>query len=546
MDLRAWKNFIRQKERSIGGGYRAVEDRREFNTYLRSLRAGEDGEEVVEGLQIRQWDIFKTEGKFYLRIDPNDEQNMEAVELLIKDVNGLEKASKLEFVTGAPGVGSNVVGAGFFKDKRTQLGKDKIYRLDATSPNLMLGQQEIGKGNLVELVKDAGGFTGDTAIFRKSDESFPVIITQPILEKTQTTNEETSPESSDERYLIGTWDENTKHITVVKEFNTDEEMGSWLENERGKKDGQKYAFMEKDGNWTNENGDELVVESVSKPTKDQKTPAPEKSSKLEEATRKADSDKEGKTSGKEETVLERTQRRMNKQPKSSAAKKVTPKPSRKADKIKRPMGQKVQSPEQKVSETSLEKIRRRMKPKSGRSINIQKDGSTGIPVTSVLELKAAVQKMQQDKKAFIVVLMGEDGDERMQIQGVKKKDSRKKMVDYEFKRGQTTSGYVMKRRRVRFATLCKNIKDGAAFSVKTASGEVRHYVKRGGRCFRDLHDGLHIPYFESDVDYNKVCSLITKHNKLMPNDRIKEFVRRNKQGEDVHYDENCEKLRVKQ
>ncbi len=44
MHVKAWKNFIRQKERSIGGGYRAIDDRREFNEYIHSLRGGAEYE----------------------------------------------------------------------------------------------------------------------------------------------------------------------------------------------------------------------------------------------------------------------------------------------------------------------------------------------------------------------------------------------------------------------------------------------------------------------------------------------------------------------
>jgi hypothetical protein len=642
MDVKAWKNFIHQKERSIGGGYRAIDDRREYNEYVRSLRGGIGKYQIAN---VTPHNIITN-----IRTFDNEEDFVTAFDTTLKDEDKYEVD-----------IGDRMI---ISEDRGNTWANEggEIWEVTVEDP-LRLGRQlqggageQLGTYNagtktikITRTVNDVGkeiqenefyeengqwrDFNGfkvevDTVINAKPAASVaaPVAAAKPaapgaLFEGYYPFTVVTHGGSwylitkiaTDKRSAYGVWlddgvvlndTETTRSFATytfggTNEFELPYIEGSPFTKEFGGKtyyldinnpslkiggqsiQGKSYdKVQETFANASSgkiENGDSPVF-ITSPPTVGAKQPtaasddrkiqarkvAPVKPAMTNESRRQisianlkermgqttasSSAGKKPPASSKTRAGLATIQARLNANKKKAAgnsaivkAKKASPARVLSAREkelatLQRRMGQS----STKQPESSLEKIRRRQL-----GLGFEKIERPQQVLLEKLQqiLLARARKKQPDE--FIIVL---DAEQASSINLQKVRLTRK--VDYEFKKGVKKSGYKVpgKTRYVSFSSVCSDAREKGknSFMVKSASGEIRHYIVVGNKCVRQLHDGIHVK-FSSKTKYTTVVSRITKFNKAVDEDhQITEFQRVNKQGDNVHYVRQNGRFRIKE
>jgi len=569
MDVKAWKNFIHQKERSIGGGYRAIDDRREYNEYVRSLRGGE-GQYQIANID------YKTNYITNIRTFDNEEDFVTAFDTTLK----YEDENELD-------IGDRMIISEDGGNKWTNEGGD-IWEV-TVEDHLRLGRQLQGGADDAPftgyypftVVTHGGSWYLITEIATGNRSAYGVWLNDGVvLNDTETTRSfATYTVANTNEYKLPYIEGSpfTKEFggkTYYLDINSPSLKigGQSIQDKSPDKVREMFA---KASSGKIENGDSpvFITSAPYEPTVGAKQPAAtsddRKSRKVSIATiearkvapaakqpaavgdrqesiakinaRKGQSGakkpagKKPPASSKTRAGLATIQARLSANKKKAAGNSAIAK-AKKASQarvlsareeelatLQRRMGQS----STKQPESLLEKIRRRQ-------LGFEKIGTPQEVLLSKLQqiLLARARKKQPDE--FIIVL---DAEQASSINLQKVQLTRK--VDYEFKKGVKNPGYKVpgKTRYVSFSSVCSDAREKGknSFMVKSASGEIRHYIVVGNKCVRQLHDGIHVK-FSSKTKYTTVVSRITKFNKAVDEDhKITEFHRVNKQGKNVHY-----------
>jgi hypothetical protein len=577
MDLKSWKNFIRQKERSIGGGYRAIGDRREYNEYVRSLRGGKTwsneggniwqaqeslrvGRQLHGGAEYQLGTYYNgtvtlsrkvtlnslkdmNENEVYLGADGvwyNSGDN----EVQVKQVNDAKPAAPvaapgapfkdhLPFVAYISNDGNYYMITNIKDGGKSAEGVklSEAPTMDAKSANFVKGVAFIGdnEGNLPDPAKQDVGFRLDYM-----NPNFT--IGGGVLKDME-------GYENREAALIATINSSGGIAGNSGEMTTGSGTPVWLAWPEG-----RTVRSEKPA--ANIDVIRKRMQPKSSATKPAAPSASKKAAELAKLKAKmgqtpaspASKKKPAASSKTKAAELAKIQARMGQTTASANNKKSAGSPA--IAKAKKAQARVLSPGEEELAtlrsrmgksstkqpESLLEKIRRRQ-------LGFTKiDTPKQVLLSKLQQILRDRAKQEEEPHPFIIVL---DAKEASSINLQKVKLTRE--VDYEFKRGVKKSGYKAYGKRgkyMSFATVCRDAReeDKESFMVKSASGEIRHYIVVGNKCVRQLHDGIHLMKFSSKYNYMGVVSRITEFNKAVDADhQITEFQRVNKQGENVHY-----------